>query len=51
MTVEPNGYVPRPNDPVVLEDRDNRRIVVHVDASRRSVALKTITGRRGRNSL
>lgn len=44
VTAEPNGYVPRPNDHVVLEDSDNRLIVVHVDTSRRSAALTTITG-------
>jgi hypothetical protein len=44
VTAEPNGFVPRPNDPVVLEDSDDRLIVVHVDTSRRTAALKTITG-------
>jgi hypothetical protein len=41
---EPYVYIPRPNDPVFLEDSDNRLIVVHVDASRRTVALKTLVG-------
>jgi hypothetical protein len=44
VTAEPNGYVPRPNDSVILEHSDNRLIVIHVDASRRRAALKTITG-------
>jgi hypothetical protein len=41
---EPYIYVPRPNDPVFLEDGDNRLIVVHVNASRKTAALKTLVG-------
>lgn len=40
---KPNGYVPRVNDAVLFEDSDHRLIVVHVDASRRTAALETIT--------
>jgi len=32
------------NDPVLLEDSDNRLVVVDVDASRRTAALRTIAG-------
>jgi len=41
---EPSGYVPRLNDLVLFEDSDKRLIVGHVDASRRTAALTTITG-------
>jgi len=41
---ESNSYVPMPNDPVLLEDSDNRLVVVDVDASRRTAALRTIAG-------
>jgi hypothetical protein len=41
---QPRNYVPRLNDPVLLEDNDNRLIVVHLDASRRTTALKTLVG-------
>ncbi|MFZ0198451.1 MAG: hypothetical protein WAL05_04570 [Candidatus Sulfotelmatobacter sp.] len=41
---EPYVYIPRTNDPVLLEDSDNRLIVVHVDASRKTAALKTLVG-------
>jgi len=32
------------NDPVLLEDSDNRLVVVHVDASRGTAAVRTIAG-------
>jgi len=32
------------NDPVLLEDSDNRLVVVQVDASRATAALRTIAG-------
>lgn len=38
----PQRYAPRPNDLVLLEDNDNRLVVVNVDASRRTADLKTI---------
>ncbi|MFZ3366013.1 MAG: hypothetical protein WA239_02720 [Candidatus Sulfotelmatobacter sp.] len=41
---EPYIYIPRTNDPVLLEDSDSRLIVVHVDASRKTAALKTLVG-------
>jgi len=41
---KPNIYVPRMNDPVLLEDSDNRLVVVHVDASRGTAAVRTIAG-------
>ncbi len=40
----PQSYAPRPNDLVLLEDNDNRLVVVTVDASRRTADLKTIAG-------
>ena len=40
----PHSYVPMPNDPVLLEDSDNRLVVVDVDASRRTADLRTIAG-------
>ncbi len=39
---ESYNYVPRLNDSVLLEGSDNRLIVVHVDASRRTAALTTL---------
>ena len=44
MITESNSYVPVPNDPVLLEDSDNRLVVVDVDTSRRTAALRTIAG-------
>jgi len=41
---KPNSYVPRLNDSVLLEDSDNRLVVVDVDASRETAALRTIAG-------
>jgi hypothetical protein len=41
---EPHNYVPRVNDPVLFEDSDNRLLVVHVDANRRTAALTTFVG-------
>jgi hypothetical protein len=43
MTTPPS-YAPRPNDLVLLEDNDNRLVVVNVDASRKTADLKTIAG-------
>ncbi len=37
-----NSYVPMLNDPVLLEDSDNRLVVIDVDASKRTAALRTI---------
>jgi len=44
VITKPNSYVPRENDPVLFEDSDHWLIVVRVDDSRRTAALKTITG-------
>ncbi len=44
MITKPKGYAPRVNDVVLFEDSDHRLIVVHVDDSRRTAALTTITG-------
>ena len=41
---QPNSYVPTLNDPVLFEDSDNRLVVVDVDQSRRTAALRTIAG-------
>ena len=41
---KPNSYVPMLNDPVLLEDSDNRLVVVDVDASKRTADLRTIAG-------
>ena len=41
---ESKSYVPVLNDPVLLEDSDNRLVVVDVDTSRRTAALRTIAG-------
>lgn len=41
---ECNSYDPMLNDPVLLEDSDNTLVVVDVDASRRTAALRTIAG-------
>ena len=41
---EPNSYVPMLNDPVLLEDSDNSLVVIDIDASRRTAALRTIAG-------
>jgi len=40
----PDSYVPMLNDPVLLEDSDNRLVVIDVDASKRTAALRTIAG-------
>jgi len=40
----PNSYVPMLNDPVLLEDSDNRLVVIDVEASKRTAALRTIAG-------
>jgi hypothetical protein len=44
VITNPNGYVSMVNDAVLFEDSDHRLIVVHVDDSRRTAALKTICG-------
>jgi len=41
---KPYDYVPRVNDLVLLEHNDSRLIVVHVDASRKTAAVKTTAG-------
>jgi len=41
---ESKSYVPVLNDPVLLEDSDNRLVVIDVDTSRRTAALRTIAG-------
>lgn len=40
----PNSYVPVLNDPVIFEGSDNRLVVIEVDASKRTAALRTIAG-------
>lgn len=40
----PSSYVPMLNDPVLLEDSDNRLVVIDVDASKRTAVVRTIAG-------
>jgi hypothetical protein len=41
---ESKSYVPVLHDPVLLEESDNRLVVIDVDTSRRTAALRTIAG-------